>query len=284
MSGFPEVDMETFDKVMDINVKGPIFGIEACVPMMHESGGGSIVNVGSLGGHHGSPSLAYTTSKYALRGVSACAAFTYGSWNIRSNVVSPGFIEGTNLTTNALKISEEMLAANPMTGGSLLHRAGRTEELAGACLFLASDFASYTTGVEFTVDGGLNCAGVYGMQQALMGTLTPGGDENQEEETFAGSRSDENITGQWKAMAKTPMGDNEVTFDLKQDGTNLSGTIGIIGNTVSFEKGIIENGEFSFKIKVRGMKATAKGVVSDGKLIGKIKVPIASFTFEATRS
>lgn len=159
---FPRIDIDAWNKVMDIDVTGPMVGIQTCAPYMRTSGGGSIINIASLGGMFGTVSTAYSTAKWALRGLSACAAASYGTWGIRSNVVDPGFIAGTNLTN---KIQQEQAAnnipSNPLADLSSLERAGTTDELANAVLFLASDESSYVTGVEIPVDGGLNAGGIY---------------------------------------------------------------------------------------------------------------------------
>lgn len=164
----PKVDLDEWNKILAINVTGPMLGIKACAPLMRESGGGSIVNISSLAGLLGTPGTAYTTSKFALRGLSAAAAFDYCDWSIRSNVICPGFIGGTDMTNAIDKgvmdnpiMKKFTGGGNPMAKMALSGREGRTSELAAAVLFLASDESSYVNGVEIPVDGGLYATGVY---------------------------------------------------------------------------------------------------------------------------
>jgi len=173
MSSLPYIDLEKWEKVMAINVTGPMMGMWVCAPLMKESGGGSIVNISSLGGLQGTPSTAYSTSKWALNGLSASAAYSLADWGIRSNVIAPGFIRNTNLTKPMEnKAVQAIVGKNPMTENALLARAGETIELAQAALFFACDDSSYVTGVIMPVDGGLYDAGVYSLARSKMGMLT----------------------------------------------------------------------------------------------------------------
>lgn len=168
LATFPKLDREVWNTVMDVDVTGPMIGIGMCAPCMKESGGGSIVNVGSIGGMHGTFSAAYTTAKWALRGLSQSAAFIYGDWGIRSNTVHPGFIADTNLTREISQRMAEGAASNPMADAAFLGRAGAPMEMAQACLFLASDESSFITGIDLPVDGGCTSGGIYGTQRLAM--------------------------------------------------------------------------------------------------------------------
>lgn len=163
LCSLPNVDFDSWDKIMAINVTGPMMGIQLCAPTMKESGGGSIVNISSIAGTLGTPSTAYSTSKWALNGLSANAAFSLASLGIRSNVICPGFIGNTNLT-NAMPQGVK----NPIDDIALLARGGETEELAQAALFLASDESSYVTGTILPVDGGLTDGGHYALMRTQM--------------------------------------------------------------------------------------------------------------------
>ncbi len=79
------------------------------------------------------------------------------------------------------------------------------------------------------------------------------------------------------------MGDQTITFDFKQDGTRLSGALSALGNHVTFDDGKVDGDSFSFVVRLKGMKAKARGTFSDGKLVGKIKVSIATLDFVAER-
>jgi NAD(P)-dependent dehydrogenase (short-subunit alcohol dehydrogenase family) len=94
---FPKIDIDEWNKLFEINVTGTLRGIQTCAPLIKESGGGSIVNIGSVAGITGNFSAAYSSSKWALEGLSRSAAYVYADWGIRCNVIQPGWIE-TDLT------------------------------------------------------------------------------------------------------------------------------------------------------------------------------------------
>jgi NAD(P)-dependent dehydrogenase (short-subunit alcohol dehydrogenase family) len=151
-SVIPFVDLKVWNEVFATNVTGPLLGIQACAELMKESGGGSIVNIGSIGGLTGNFSTAYGSSKWALRGLSGSTAFCLADWGIRSNVIEPGFIK-TNMT--------QAMPLDSLGDLVLMRRAGEADEIAQAALFLASDESSYTTGSEILVDGGFFAPGPY---------------------------------------------------------------------------------------------------------------------------
>jgi NAD(P)-dependent dehydrogenase (short-subunit alcohol dehydrogenase family) len=150
----PEVDIDDWNKVFEINVTATLRGMQTCAPLIKESGGGSIVNIGSLAGITGGFGTAYSSSKWALEGLSRSAAYIYADWGIRCNVIQPGWIE-TDLTA---KMSSnpvmKRLAKKQMNNTVLLRRAGKADEIAYTALFLASDESSYITGTDIVVDGG----------------------------------------------------------------------------------------------------------------------------------
>lgn len=151
---FPTIDVAEWSKVFEVNVTGTLRGIQTCAPLMKDSGGGSIVNIGSVGGMTGSFSTAYTSSKWALEGLSRSAAYLYADWGIRCNVIQPGWIE-TDLTAamGSNPINSKIQSA-AMNNTVLLRRSGRAEEIGYTALFLASDESSYITGTDIVVDGG----------------------------------------------------------------------------------------------------------------------------------
>ncbi|TCU54698.1 NAD(P)-dependent dehydrogenase (short-subunit alcohol dehydrogenase family) [Novosphingobium sp. PhB57] len=151
---FPTVDIEEWNKIFEINVTGTLRGIQTCAPLIKESGGGSIVNIGSVGGITGNFSTAYSSSKWALEGLSRSAAYIYADWGIRCNVIQPGWIE-TDLTAGmeANPVAKK-LQASAMNNTVLLRRSGKAEEIGYTALFLASDESSYITGTDIVVDGG----------------------------------------------------------------------------------------------------------------------------------
>ncbi|HEX3666800.1 MAG TPA: SDR family NAD(P)-dependent oxidoreductase [Rhizomicrobium sp.] len=150
----PKVNIDEWNKIFEINVTGTLRGIQTCAPLIKESGGGSIVNIGSVAGITGNFGTGYSSSKWALEGLSRSAAYVYADWGIRCNVIQPGWIE-TDLTA---KMSSNPLIKNiqhsAMNNTVLLRRAGKAEEIAYTALFLASDESSYITGTDIVVDGG----------------------------------------------------------------------------------------------------------------------------------
>jgi 3alpha(or 20beta)-hydroxysteroid dehydrogenase len=135
-----------WDRVLAVNLTGPMLGIQALAPLMGT--GSSIVNVGSSAALNAHYPVAYTTSKWGLRGLTHVAATEYGPRGIRVNAVHPGFIE-TPMTANAPRaMRDAQLALTP------LERFGSSDEVARVVVFLLSDAAAYVTGAELPVDGG----------------------------------------------------------------------------------------------------------------------------------
>lgn len=146
------VDRADWDRVLAVNVTGPMLGTQALLPLMGE--GSSIVNIGSAAAVTGHYTTAYTASKWAIRGLSHSCATELGPRGIRVNLVHPGYIE-TEMTASAPPAFRTAnLAVSP------LHRLGQPEEVASVVVFLLSDAAAYVTGAEIGVDGGQQLSGV----------------------------------------------------------------------------------------------------------------------------
>ncbi len=137
-----------WDRVIAINQTGVFFGMRAVAPGMIANGGGSIVNISSVAGLEGVyGSMAYSASKWAVRGMTKVASQELAQHGVRVNSVHPGIIN-TDMTSDFPK--ERMLRAVPMG------REAEATEVGQVVLFLASDDSSYCTGQEFVVDGGMH--------------------------------------------------------------------------------------------------------------------------------
>lgn len=143
-------DPDQFRKVLDVNLVGTWLGIRSVASVMAD--GGSIVNTSSVEGFAGAAGLsAYSASKFAVRGITKVAARELGSRRIRVNSVHPGGV----LTPMTAGTSPDLDPDMPVIPSMPIARWGRPIEVSRAVMFLASDAASYCTGSEVLVDGGM---------------------------------------------------------------------------------------------------------------------------------
>jgi NAD(P)-dependent dehydrogenase (short-subunit alcohol dehydrogenase family) len=147
-----EQTLEQWNRVMEVNATGVFLGTKAAIPAMQRASGGSIINISSICGIIGShANAAYHASKGAVRIFSKAAAIQYAPDRIRVNSVHPGFVD-TPMTKPGHSnpdVARQRLQATP------LGRFGTPADIAAGCLYLASDEASWVTGSELVIDGGM---------------------------------------------------------------------------------------------------------------------------------
>ena len=151
--GVVDTDFAVWDTVMDVNLKSPAKLAQLCIPHMLERTASAMVHFSSIGAYRGDskPQDAYQASKAGLIELSKSIAIQFADKGLRSNIVSPGMID-TPLQT---RWDHQPGARETVAAAVPLKRIGRPQDLSNATLFLLSDFASYITGIDLIVDGGL---------------------------------------------------------------------------------------------------------------------------------
>ena len=150
-------DIEKFDKVMSVNVKGPFLALKASIPALSARGGGSFIITSSIAGLSGAAQIgAYATSKHAVIGLMKSAAKECAEQNIRVNTINPSPVETRMMRSleEGLMPGESDQAKDLMLSNIPLGRYGKPEDVAKVMLFLASDDSSFVTGSVYSVDGG----------------------------------------------------------------------------------------------------------------------------------
>ncbi|MBM7568404.1 glucose 1-dehydrogenase [Paenibacillus sacheonensis] len=143
-----------WDKVMSINVTGPMRAIRKAIPIMKEQGQGVIINTASVGGLFGSRAgLAYTASKHAVVGMTKNVGFQYGKLGIRCNAIAPGAVM-TNIGIGGSEPDPYGLEQAMAGMGLQRTQPGDPNDIASVALFLASDDAKFVNGTVVTADGG----------------------------------------------------------------------------------------------------------------------------------
>lgn len=146
-------DVDLFDRVIDVNLKSVFYGMKLVLRNMMRTQRGVIINISSVAGIRGGlASPAYTASKHGIIGLTKDVAAKYGQYGIRAIAVCPGTIE-TEMTRELLEDQSEETAA--IMSAIPLRRAGKAGEVGRLVAFLASDDASYITGTEIVIDGGM---------------------------------------------------------------------------------------------------------------------------------
>ncbi len=144
-------DERAFDKIIDVNLKGPFELCKKAYPILRQRGGGSIIHISSIGGLTPEPGIGiYSVSKAAINNLTQAMAQDWGKDNIRVNAICPGLIK--------TKFSEALWSDDKILNRFLkqipLGRAGTTDDVAGLAVFLSSDAAAYCSGGIYRVDGG----------------------------------------------------------------------------------------------------------------------------------
>jgi 3alpha(or 20beta)-hydroxysteroid dehydrogenase len=148
-----ELDPEDYLRIMAINANGTFFGMRAVLPGMVRASGGSIVNISSTAGFSHTKytgNMAYTASKFAVRGMTRAASVEYAGQNIRINSVHPGGVLTSMVANNLPDDAKQAILAEIPMG-----RLAEPSEISKLVLFLASDDSSYITGSAMVADGGL---------------------------------------------------------------------------------------------------------------------------------
>jgi len=149
---FDELTEADYRMIVDVNQIGVFLGMKAVVPSMRRAGGGSIINVSSTCGFIALPgTVSYTSTKFAVRGLTKAAAMDLGEDNIRVNSVHPGNTR-TPMLEKAIAAGADLVTRQP------IKRIAEPDEVANLVLYLASGESSYSTGSEFIVDGGITAA------------------------------------------------------------------------------------------------------------------------------
>lgn len=143
-----DLTADSWHRTLGINLDGIFYGLKYEIPAILNAGGGAIVNISSVYADRGGPTIAYSTAKHAIRGLTRTAAIQYGRQGVRINELQPGVID-TELTE---AYPDE--TALVVQSGIPMARTGSGGEIATAVAFLLSDEASYITGAHLAVDGG----------------------------------------------------------------------------------------------------------------------------------
>jgi 3alpha(or 20beta)-hydroxysteroid dehydrogenase len=143
-----------WNRLLSTNLTGPYLGMRAFAPQLIASGRGSIINVGSIAGLTGHMAPAYSASKWGLRGLTKCAALELADRGVRVNAVHPGFVP-TAINEGSRDFTDSLTQHTPMRRGATV------QEIAEVVVFLASESASFISGADIPVDGGLSAAGLF---------------------------------------------------------------------------------------------------------------------------
>ncbi len=150
--GVCDIDLDTWDRVLEINLKSLLLATKHAVPRMRTAGGGSIVHFSSVQALRGDihAQEAYGASKGAIRSFSRSVAIQFAGDRIRSNAILPGYV----MTPMQARLADDPDRREALETAIPIKRFGTPADIANACLFLLSDAASFITGTELIIDGG----------------------------------------------------------------------------------------------------------------------------------
>jgi 3alpha(or 20beta)-hydroxysteroid dehydrogenase len=144
-----DTTLETFGEVIAVNQGGCFLGMREVIPHMKTAKRGSIINISSIAGFGGAPGrVAYQASKWAIRGMTRCAALECAPFGVRANSIVPGWVD-TEMAANATLPIDQLAAGIP------LGRLADPSEISSLVSFLAGDQSAYMTGADFVIDGGI---------------------------------------------------------------------------------------------------------------------------------
>jgi NAD(P)-dependent dehydrogenase (short-subunit alcohol dehydrogenase family) len=150
-----ETSDELWDRVMNIDLKGPFWIIREAMPLLVENGGGTIVNIGSYAALRGNHGPSYTAAKAGLEGLTRSVAFAHAKQNIRCNIIHPGGC-ATGLTLGGLKYHEAQAPLSAICRAMPVNGFGQPQEIANAVAFLSGDESKWINGAVLSVDGGMS--------------------------------------------------------------------------------------------------------------------------------
>ena len=150
-----ETDDERWDAVVGTDLKAPFRIMREAIPLMIESGGGSIVNIGSYAALRGNHGPSYTAAKAGLEGLTKSVAFEFAKHDIRCNIIHPGGC-ATRLTMGGHDYHAAMQPMSAIMQAMPVNSFGQPEDIANACAFLCSDDAKWINGAVLSVDGGMS--------------------------------------------------------------------------------------------------------------------------------
>ncbi len=174
-----DIDPETWHRVIAVNLTEPFYTMKAAIPHMIKDGGGSIINIASVGGLRSIPNMpAYVSSKAGLIKLSQQVALDFGPFRVRCNVICPGAIR-TAMIEGAMQPFAKKLGTDlegvfsVFTKDLPLRRLASPEEVTGICTYLASDDSSFMTGAILPIDGGTVIVDVSGAAINNMAKTSP---------------------------------------------------------------------------------------------------------------